>query len=656
MKLHNLASLAVFVVVAMLTDWRGAQAEGDASSAAKIDVQFEPVFGGRIFERPIFVTHAGDGTGRLFVMGQLGEIWVCDGPDDDSPEVFLDIRSKVEFNENKNEEGLLGLAFHPRFKDNGELYVYYSPRYEEESERRTVVSRFRVPAGENRGDPDSEEQLLSINQPFWNHNGGTVVFGPDGMLYIAVGDGGAYGDPKGNAQDTQTLLGAVLRIDVDESTDDRPYGIPSDNPFAGRPEAGRPEIWAYGLRNVWRMAFDAQTGKLWAGDVGQNIWEEIDVLRPGGNYGWNLREGFHPYVPNDKPDQIPPGYPSGKTAADFANVKFDEPVWEYHHDEGKSITGGVVYRGKLAPELNGWYLYADYVSGAIYALDTSTVDEEEPTNRVLRAKGLAVTSFGEGPDGEAYIMETTGKIHRISTISSSQAAQEYYELRIYRLDDPAQQGAVAAYLESALLPALGRMGLDRIGVFRPLEGAGEGGSSDVYVLIPYPDLEAFANLNRTLAADKAYQKAAADFFEAPKDKPAYRRIESRFMKAFAGIPRIEQADFMREKRQRVFELRTYESHQTDRARMKVAMFNDGEIDVMRDSDLAPVFYGETLIGANVPNLTYMLAAESVAEHKQHFQDFIKHPGWIAMKDLPIYEDTVSRIESVMLEPLDSSQL
>ena len=236
------------------------------------------------------------------------------------------------------------------------------------------------------------------------------------------------------------------------------------------------------------------------------------------------------------------------------------------------------------------------------------------------------------------------------------ASQEFYELRIYRLAAVDQQPALAEHLAQALLPALGRLGLDRIGVFKPLPKDEGEVDADLYVLIPYPDLKTLGSINAALAADQQYQRDAAGFFSAAIKQPAYQRIDSRLMKAFAGIPQIERADFIKEKRPRVFELRTYESIQTDRARMKVAMFNDGEIEVMRDSNLAPVFFGETLIGATVPNLTYMLAAETAEEHRQHFKAFLRHPEWLRMKVLPIYADTVSKIESVLLEPLPCSQL
>lgn len=346
--------------------------------------------------RPLLLTHAGDGSNRIFVITQQGVIHVFK---EDSKEttVFLDLSKNVTFLEKEFEEGLLGLAFHPQYKTNGLFYIYWTPN---DLEHTTVVSRFKVSKDDpNKADRDSEKRLLSVKHPFWNHKGGTVCFGPDGFLYIAMGDGGAANDPYGNGQNLQTLMGKILRIDVDRKDPGLEYAIPPDNPFIGRTAdnpgmkgvtlyIARPEIYAYGLRNVWRMAFDRQTGKLWAADVGQNLWEEIDIIYNGGNYGWNLREGHHEFAPNST--NHGPG--------------FVEPIWEYDHDVGKSITGGVVYRGKKFPELAGHYLYADYVSGRIWALKHDSESNEVVANRriVYDGAALAVMSFGEDESGEVY--------------------------------------------------------------------------------------------------------------------------------------------------------------------------------------------------------------------------------------------------------------
>jgi glucose/arabinose dehydrogenase len=222
---------------------------------------------------------------------------------------------------------------------------------------------------------------------FWNHNGGTLCFGPDGYLYVALGDGGAAADPFNNAQDLGRVFGKVLRLDVDHKDPGKNYAIPRDNPFLGRPGA-RPEVWAYGLRNVWRMAFDRKTGDLWAGDVGQDLYEEIDLLIRGGNYGWRLREGLHPFVPQGsdrRPDLI-------------------DPIWEYRHDIGKCIIGGAVYRGRLLPELEGLYLYADYISNKLWALRYDRASRRVVANRSIRDPNVPVLSFGEDEQGEVYFL------------------------------------------------------------------------------------------------------------------------------------------------------------------------------------------------------------------------------------------------------------
>ncbi len=260
--------------------WAGWSAENDSGILTPI--------------RPIMVTHAGDGTNRVFVPEQRGTIYVF--ANDQNAEVaapFLDIQSKVAYYDKTDEEGLLGVAFHPRYKEAGRFFVFYTNKA---TPHRNILASYRVSKDDpNRADPASEEILLDIEKPFWNHDGGTIAFGPDGYLYVALGDGGAANDPKGNGQKLSTILGKILRIDVDHKEGGKNYAIPKDNPFLGRDEV-RPEIWAYGLRNVWRMAFDRQTGTLWAGDVGQDYWEEIDLITRGGNYGWNIREGKHPFL------------------------------------------------------------------------------------------------------------------------------------------------------------------------------------------------------------------------------------------------------------------------------------------------------------------------------------------------------------------------
>jgi glucose/arabinose dehydrogenase len=348
--------------------------------------------------RPLIITGAGDGTNRIFVATQPGTIHVFpNDPDVEQMETFLDLRDRIHYRvPQENEEGFLGLAFHPDYEENGEFFVYYTYDYPTERERKSIISRFRVEKNDpNRADPGSEEVIMEIPQPYWNHDGGTLVFGPDGYLYIGLGDGGSARDPHGHGQNLGTLLGSILRIDVDHRDEGRAYAIPKDNPFVDR-EGARGEIWCYGIRNVWRIAFDRETGDLWAGDVGQDIWEEIDIIVKGGNYGWNLREGMHRFGRSGsepRPDLI-------------------EPIWEYHHDVGKSITGGNVYRGKLVPELVGAYLYADYTTGQIWALWYDKVSQRVTANRTIVASGAPVTTFGEDDAGETYYATQEGGLWR----------------------------------------------------------------------------------------------------------------------------------------------------------------------------------------------------------------------------------------------------
>ena len=356
---------------------------------------------GRVGEvRPLAIMGAGDGTNRIFIARQPGTVHVFpNDPQADEMRTFLDIHERIHFHPKENEEGFLGLAFHPKYKENGEFFVYYTGAYDSERDRRSVISRFRVSKDDpNRADPDSEEILMVIPDKYWNHNGGTIVFGPDGYLYIGLGDGGKGGDPDGNGQDLGAIWGKILRIDVDHQDEGLKYAIPKDNPFVDQPSA-RGEVWCYGIRNVWRIAFDRETGDLWAGEVGQDLWEEIDIIERGGNYGWNLREGKHPFGENG----------SGPRS------NLIEPIWEYHHEVGKSITGGNVYRGKSAPELTGAYLYADWVTGQIWALWYDKAAGRVTANRTIVPKGFPVMSFGEDDEGETYYATQEGGLWKFVT-------------------------------------------------------------------------------------------------------------------------------------------------------------------------------------------------------------------------------------------------
>ncbi len=365
------------------------------------DVEVEKAFPNIRFNRPILVTHAGDGSNRLFIPSQLGTIYVLpNDPAIEEPKEFLDISSRVVYQDKENEKGFLGMAFHPRYRENGEFFVYYTPT-DTAKPHTVVVSRFRVSKNDpDKADPNSEEELLRIEHPFWNHKGGTLVFGPDGYLYIAVGDGGLAADPFGNGQNLKTMLGKILRIDVDHHDPGRKYAIPKDNPFVERPEGAKGEIWAYGLRNPWRIAFDRETGRLWCADVGQDLWEEIDLIERGGNYGWSVREGVHRF-----------GAKGSDPRSDLI-----EPIWEYHHEVGKSITGGNVYRGKQMPQLVGCYIFADYVSGKLWALRYDEQAKAVSTVYTIRGNISPVMSFGEDEAGEVYYTTDGGLVYRLRQV------------------------------------------------------------------------------------------------------------------------------------------------------------------------------------------------------------------------------------------------
>lgn len=335
-------------------------------------------------EDPVYVTHAGDRSGRLFVVEQAGVIRIIrDGRLLTRP--FLDIRARVI---SGGEMGLLSVAFHPRYASNGRFFVNYTA----DGERlRTVIAEYRVSAADPNVADRTERVILEIGQPYRNHNGGLNLFGPDGMLYIGMGDGGSGGDPHNNGQRLESLLGKLLRLDIDGGT---PYRVPSDNPFVGRAGA-RGEIWAFGLRNPWRFSFERGSGRLFLADVGQNAWEEIDLIERGGNYGWRIMEGAHCFRP--------------QTGCDRSGLIL--PIAEYDREGGCSVTGGHVYRGSRIRELVGRYLFADYCSGRLWAL-TETASGRWTMGELL-ATGLRVSSFGEDQDGELYLVDHGGGIYRI---------------------------------------------------------------------------------------------------------------------------------------------------------------------------------------------------------------------------------------------------
>ena len=365
--------------------WSLAAAIGCATAAAG-EVELVEVTGG--LDDPVYLTHAGDGSGRLFVVEQAGRVRVLrDGSAASTP--FLDISRIVR---SGGERGLLSLAFHPRYPRNGLLYVNYTDR-----DGDTVVARYAVSSDAERADPNSAAQVIAIGQPYGNHNGGQIQFGPDGTLYVGTGDGGWAGDPRNRAQNPGSLLGKMLRLDVDSTG---PYAIPPDNPFVGSNGAA-PEIWAFGLRNPWRFSFDRLTGDLYIGDVGQDKWEEIDFQRAdhrgGLNYGWRVMEGEHCFNP----------------ATGCKREGLTPPIYEYSQSEGCSITGGYVYRGRAIPDLAGTYVFADYCAGTIWGL---TPDGDGAWSRTTHFDaGFAISSFGEGEAGELYVLDySAGRVLRIA--------------------------------------------------------------------------------------------------------------------------------------------------------------------------------------------------------------------------------------------------
>lgn len=340
-------------------------------------------------ESVTYLTHAGDGSGRLFVPGKAGVIWVVD-KGDIRRTPFLDISDVVD--SGSSERGLLSIAFDPDFAHNGLFYVNYTSKA---GDGDTVITRFAA-ADLQEADPATGEELLRVDQPAANHNGGQLQFGPDGYLYIGMGDGGSAGDPWDNAENLSVLLGKMLRIRVSGEDGDV---IPADNPFVGQDDA-RPEIWAYGLRNPWRFSFDRDTGDLYIADVGQNLWEEIDFQPAGSSggdhYGWNTMEGNHCYDPPEGCDI------SGKVL----------PVWEYPHPEGCSVTGGYVYRGQLYPQMSGIYFYADFCSGRIYALRKNEGGDWQSLPAL--ETNLSIASFGEDEAGELYVVDLGGDIYMLT--------------------------------------------------------------------------------------------------------------------------------------------------------------------------------------------------------------------------------------------------
>ena len=382
-----LSTLCLLAYVACDAGGTGGPSPEPPPPDGPVPVTLQEVATGLAF--PLYLTSP-PGDSRLFIVEKGGAIRIVkDGSLLPSP--FLDLSSKVS---GGSEQGLLGLAFDPGYATNGRFIVHYT-----DLNGNTMVSAYRVSTtNPDQADPATETILLTVEQPFANHNGGQILFGPDGMLYLGLGDGGGGGDPGGRGQSLADLLGDILRVDVSSGAS---YTVPPDNPFVGQAGA-RPEVWSYGLRNPWRFNFDAATGDLYIADVGQNVWEEVDVVAAsagagrGANFGWNIMEGRHCYAS--------PGCDT---------TQFTLPVLEYTHSVGCSITGGYVYRGAAVPALQGHYFYADFCSGWVRSFRMQDGHAVEPYQWPTLAPGGSVTSFGLDAAGEMYIVIAEGRVFRI---------------------------------------------------------------------------------------------------------------------------------------------------------------------------------------------------------------------------------------------------
>lgn len=389
-------------------------AAGIAAGVARADTAaLAPIWEKCGIERPVTVIIPPDDSGRYFLVQQTGRVRIL--PDDRSSaetKTFLDISDR-KLAENDFEEGLIGMAFHPEFRTNGLFYIHYS----QQDPKRSVISEMRVSADSpDRADPSTERILLEIPDPFWNHNCGNLLFDESGCLVFGMGDGGKANDPLRLAQNPFDLHGKILRIDVNTRSGARPYGIPADNPFVGR-EGVRPEIWALGMRNPWGMWIDPETKLFWCADVGQDLWEEVNIIEKGGNYGWSFREGKQPFVLRTDPP------PDG--------VTFIDPVIDYPRTEGTSVTGGFVYRGKRLPHLAGAYIYGDFGSGRIWALRYDAASRKVISNELVLASEadsrgqpkVKPTAFCPDTDGEVLVLNWHGGISALVPKPGAESGQ-----------------------------------------------------------------------------------------------------------------------------------------------------------------------------------------------------------------------------------------
>jgi glucose/arabinose dehydrogenase len=392
--------IRLLVVICLLCSPFELVAQDTPLNTSPLPLEMQRAFPNMRFNRPIVLASLPQEPGQLYVCSQLGKIHrakISSDLTEEQLELFLDWESHVTYKDKQNEEGLLGFAFHPKFAENGQFFLHYTSA--DLPAHTSVVARFRVKKDNPRqADPASHEEIRRIPQPFWNHNGGGLAFGPDGYLYIALGDGGKGNDPLGNGQNLWQWLGSILRIDIDHHDIGKKYAIPKDNPFVDRKDA-QPEIYAHGFRNIWGLSFDA-AGQLWAADVGQDFWEEINLVSRGGNYGWSKREGKHKF--------LEAGYE--------ARPELIDPIWEYDHEAGKSITGGVVYAGKQHAELAGHYVYADYVSGKVWALKYDAAQKRVVANRSIADKKMPIICIAADSAGEIYLSDAFGQIWTLGKV------------------------------------------------------------------------------------------------------------------------------------------------------------------------------------------------------------------------------------------------
>ena len=402
MSFKTFASIFAIVSLVLINSNSFGQSNLTATGAVQSENQsgqhvgLERAYSQLRFDRPVAITGAGDHSGRLFVVEQAGIVrWFSQSDENPTAKVFLDISNQIS--RRGNEEGLIGFAFHPDFKNNGFLFCHYSADQTRTGKRQiasNVISRFKISSDSDIVDPNSEEIILTVEQPYANHNGGTLAFGKDGYLYYSLGDGGFRDDPNGNGQKLSSMLGAINRIDVDSTTSGKAYAIPQDNPFVNEDNAA-PELYAIGLRNVWRFSFDRQTGELWAADVGQEKIEEVNIVESGGNYGWNRFEANDDF----------------KTETKLAIDRHDKPIAWYGHQWGGSITGGHVYRGNKYPELNGSYFFGDYMTGNMWR--TRKDESRTYQTELVRRTGRSIASFGEDDEGELFLLSFDGGIYRV---------------------------------------------------------------------------------------------------------------------------------------------------------------------------------------------------------------------------------------------------